>query len=100
MEEIIAAMARMEKSIIGEIRELKDAMEKREAAWEIEKKTLVDNIEGLERRFNDLEKKEKRNNIIISNLETEKRGNQLIKEVEKVFKDKIEGEIEITEARA
>lgn len=100
MEKLIAAMERMERGIRDEIRGLKDDMKKREIAWEQERIQTKSIIEGLEHRINVMEKKERKNNIIISNYDTQKKGKELVEEVENMLNSKIDKNVKVLEARS
>lgn len=79
-----------------EIKEIKEINKMKEEEWKNEKEQIMEHIAKLENQIEYLEKKEKRNNIVIKNMQI-KNGN-VKEEVGKFIKEYIGVDANITEA--
>lgn len=67
--------------------------------WANERKEMEKKIESLEKRLQMVEKNERRNNIVITNWETNKIGRELQDEMQELFSSKVGERIQVVEAR-
>lgn len=96
MEQLKIEMRKNTDELKAEINNVRKEMKEKEKQWELEKKLLEERIKKLEIRTEMEDRKRRRNNIIVRNLQVSD-GKEKV-EIRKFIAEKLETNVEITRA--
>lgn len=99
VQEDIAEIKHEAKNRAKEVEEVKQLLLQSQNNWKEERQAMNEKIDLLENRMRRMEKNEKRNNVIITNYDTESNGAELGQELKSLFKSQTKESVEIVEAR-